>query len=107
MIKVGLRLHINCFADYIFFSDKREKETRVKEEKQKLAKAEADRLVAEKKKKKPLRYPTEDLDIRTTEKDKKAGMRLTRPPGTIATLAAFDNGFESVLMSWNFLVGYG
>lgn len=98
--KGGLPFGMYAFLFFAHvFLDKREKDA------QRLAKAEADRLAAEKKKKKPLRYPTEDLDIRITEKDKKAGMTLTRPPGRIA--ATSDNCFESVLMSWNFLVVYG
>ena len=37
-------------------------------------KEENDRLLAEKKKKKPVRYPTEDLDVVLGEKEKRAGM---------------------------------
>ncbi|KAG6850825.1 hypothetical protein H0H93_008128 [Arthromyces matolae] len=89
-------------------AEKREREAREKLEKQRQAKEEAERLAAEKKKKKPVRYPTEDLDVRLNDKDKKAGMKVLRPhasrdlpfnetPGTV----------EAFLMVWNFLVVYG
>lgn len=78
-------------------------------EKQRLAKEEAERIAAEKKKKKPLRYPTEDLDIRIADKDRKAGMRVTRPLANKASLPFNDTPgtFEAFLMAWNFLVVYG
>lgn len=89
-------------------AEKREREAREKLEKQKHAKEEAERLAAEKKKKKPVRYPTEDLDVRLAEKDKKAGMKVQRP------LASRDvpfndtpGTFEAFLLGWNFLVVYG
>lgn len=90
-------------------AEKREREAREKAEKQRLAKEEADRIAAEKKKKKPVRYPTEDLDIRLSEKDKKAGMRLTRPLPNQSLLPFNDSPgtFEAFLMAWNFLVVYG
>ena len=67
---------------------------------------EAERLAAEKKKKKPIRYPTEDLDVRVTEKDIKAGMRLKKPLPNV-TMPFKQPSFELFLMSWNFLVVYG
>ena len=93
----------------MFTAEKSECEAHDKAEKQRLAKEEAERIAAEKKKKKPVRYPTEDLDIRIGEKDKKAGMRLTRPLAFKACLPAYDipGAFESFLMTWNFLVVYG
>ncbi|KAI0001976.1 chromatin remodeling complex protein [Russula vinacea] len=74
-----------------------------------LAKAEAERQAAEKKKKKPIRYPTEDLDVILSEKDKKAGMKVRRPVPSRAALPFNDRkgSFESFLMAWNFLVVYG
>src|SRR6266545_2543406 len=96
--------HICAFFSHLLcLAEKREREAREKEEKHRL---EAERLAAEKKKKKPLRYPTEDLDIRLAEKDKKAGMRLTRPLAKRACLPFNDTpgSFEAFLMSWNFLV---
>ena len=91
-----------------FTAEKREREAREKAEKQRLAKEEAERI-AEKKKKKPVRYPTEDLDVRIGDKDKKAGMRLTRPLANRACLPFNDSKgcFEAFLMAWNFLVVYG
>jgi bromodomain adjacent to zinc finger domain protein 1A len=76
---------------------------------EKAAKAEADRLEAEKtKKKKPLRYPTEDLDVRLTDKDIKAGATLSRPVPSRTTLPFGDQQvFEKFLMTWNFLISYG
>ncbi|PPQ89585.1 hypothetical protein CVT25_012330 [Psilocybe cyanescens] len=90
-------------------AEKREREAREKAEKQRLAKEEAERIAAEKKKKKPIRYPTEDLDVRIADKDKKAGMRVTRPLANRLTLPFNDipGAFESFLMAWNFLVVYG
>ena len=90
-------------------AEKREREARDKVEKQRLAKEEAERIAAEKKKKKPIRYPTEDLDVRIADKDKKAGMRVTRPPANRACIPFNDTSgiFETFLMTWNFLVVYG
>jgi bromodomain adjacent to zinc finger domain protein 1A len=90
-------------------AEKREREAREKVEKQKQAKEEAERLAAEKKKKKPVRYPTEDLDVRMADKDKKAGINVRRPVASRHALP-FNNTpgtFESFLMGWNFLVVYG
>jgi bromodomain adjacent to zinc finger domain protein 1A len=83
-------------------AEKREHELR---EKQK----EAERLAAEKKKKKPIRYPTEDLDVRLSDKEKKAGMRVQRPIASRSSIPFQDDQgtFESFLMVWNFLVVYG
>jgi len=74
-----------------------------------LAKAEAERQAAEKKKKKPIRYPTEDLDVVLSEKEKKTGMKVRRPiPSRIALPFNDRKGcFESFLMTWNFLIVYG
>ncbi|KAI0068477.1 hypothetical protein BV25DRAFT_1793071 [Artomyces pyxidatus] len=89
-------------------AEKKEREAREKAEKQLQAKAEAERLAAEKKKKKPIRYPTEDLDVTLTEKEKKAGTKVTRPIPSRSALPFNDDGtFESFLMTWNFLVVYG
>ncbi|KAF8973733.1 ATP-utilizing chromatin assembly and remodelling N-terminal-domain-containing protein [Flammula alnicola] len=90
-------------------AEKREREAREKADKQRLAKEEAERIAAEKKKKKPVRYPTEDLDIRMADKDRKAGMRVTRPLANRACLPFNDSSgsFEAFLMTWNFLVVYG
>lgn len=90
-------------------AEKREREAREKAEKQRLAKEEAERIAAEKKKKKPVRYPTEDLDVRIADKDKKAGMRVTRPVANRACIPFNDTPgiFEAFLMAWNFLVVYG
>jgi bromodomain adjacent to zinc finger domain protein 1A len=90
-------------------AEKREREAHDKVEKQKQAKEEAERLAAEKKKKKPVRYPTEDLDIRMADRDKKAGMNVRRPVASRHALPFNDTSgaFESFLMGWNFLVVYG
>ncbi|RDX55953.1 chromatin remodeling complex protein [Lentinus brumalis] len=66
-------------------------------------------LAAEKKKKKPVRYPTEDLDVVLNDKDKRAGMKLKRP---VPSKAAMPFGEDqetnaAFLMTWNFLVVYG
>jgi bromodomain adjacent to zinc finger domain protein 1A len=89
-------------------ADKREREASEKAEKQKLAKDEAERIVADKKKKKPVRYPTEDLDVRLSDKERKAGMRVQRPlPNRDIPFQDNQGTFESFLMAWNFLVVYG
>lgn len=74
-----------------------------------LARAEAERQATEKKKKKPIRYPTEDLDVMLSEKDKKNGMKVRRPIPSRTALPFNDRegSFESFLMTWNFLVVYG
>ncbi|TFY79366.1 hypothetical protein EWM64_g4644 [Hericium alpestre] len=90
-------------------AERKEREAREKAEKQQKAKEEAERLAAEKKKKKPIRYPTEDLDVVLTEKEKKAGMKVKRPvPSRVALPFNDDKGtFEKFLMAWTFLVVYG
>ena len=89
-------------------AEKRGREVREKAEKQRLAKEEAERITAEKKKKKPVRYPTEDLDVRITDKDIKAGMSVTRPcPNSCVPFNDTPGTFETFLMTWNFLVVYG
>lgn len=60
-------------------AERKEREAREKAEKAQLAKEENERLAAEKKKKKPVRYPTEDLDVVLNDKEKKAGAKVTRP----------------------------
>jgi len=93
----------------IIAAEKREREAREKLEKQHQAKEEAERIATEKKKKKPVRYPTEDLDVRLAEKDKKAGAKVQRPVASREALPFNDSPgtFESFLLSWNFLVVYG
>ncbi|TCD64001.1 hypothetical protein EIP91_004703 [Steccherinum ochraceum] len=90
-------------------ADRREKEAQEKEDKLLKAKEESERLAADKKKKKPVRYPTEDLDVAIGDKEKKAGMKLKRPvPSRSAMPFGTDNATnEMFLMSWNFLVVYG
>lgn len=90
-------------------AEKRERDAQEQAEKQRLAKEEAERIAAEKKKKKPVRYPTEDLDVRIGDKDKKAGMKVKRPVPSQVALPFNDTPgtFEAFLMAWNFLVVYG
>ncbi|KAK7463755.1 hypothetical protein VKT23_005692 [Stygiomarasmius scandens] len=89
--------------------EKRDREAQEKLDKQREALEEAERIAAEKKKKKPIRYPTEDLDVRLTDKDKKAGMKVKRPvPSRVAIPFNDTPGtFEAFLMAWNFLIVYG
>lgn len=90
-------------------AEQKEREAKERAEKALKAKEDAERLAAEKKKKKPIRYPTEDLDVTLSEKEKKAGMKIKRPvPSRVAL--PFNNTpgtFESMLMTWNFLMVYG
>ncbi|KIK71184.1 hypothetical protein GYMLUDRAFT_33320 [Collybiopsis luxurians FD-317 M1] len=92
-------------------ASKRDREAQEKLDQQRLAREEAERIAAEKekKKKKPIRYPTEDLDVRLTDKDLKAGMKLKRPVPTSHALPfnSHPGTFEAFLMTWNFLVVYG
>lgn len=90
-------------------SETREREAREKVERQQKAKEEAERLAAERKKKKPIRYPTEDLDVRISDKEKKAGIKVKKPTSSRAHLPFGEDQaiFESFLMAWNFLVVYG
>ncbi len=90
-------------------AEQRQREERERVEQQHKIKEENDRLVAEKKKKKPVRYPTEDLDVVLNEKDKRAGMKVKRPvPSKFAMPFGEDQETNAAfLMSWNFLVVYG
>lgn len=78
-------------------------------EQQMKLKEESERLLAEKKKKKPVRYPTEDLDVVLGDKEKRAGMKLKRPvPSKFAMPFGEDQEMNAAfLMSYNFLVVYG
>ena len=77
------------------------------------AKEEAERLAAEKakQKKKPIRYPTEDLDVRLNDRDKKAGMKIRKPvPSRNPEKLPFSEikgAFEAFLASYNFLICFG
>ncbi|KAH9835634.1 chromatin remodeling complex protein [Rhodofomes roseus] len=90
-------------------TEKREQEARYKAEKAQQEKEEKDRLAAEKAKKKPIRYPTEDLDVVLGDREKRAGMKLKRPvPSQVAMPFGHDSATnDSFLMAWNFLVVYG
>lgn len=71
--------------------------------------AKAQEVAASKEKKKPIRYPTEDLDVVLTDKEKKAGAKTKRPvPNKHAVpLNETPGAGEMFLMTWNFLVVYG
>ncbi|KAH9946696.1 chromatin remodeling complex protein [Amylocystis lapponica] len=88
---------------------RRERDAREKADKVQKVKEENERLAAEKKKKKPMRYPTEDLDVVIGDREKKAGMKLKRPvPSRVAMPFGDDQATnEAFLMIWNFLVVYG
>lgn len=90
-------------------SERKEREAREKEEKAQKAKEEAERLAAEKKKKKPVRYPTEDLDVVLGDRDKKNGMKVRRPtPSRYFMPFGTDHATnEAFLMVWNFMNVYG
>ncbi|KAJ7630650.1 chromatin remodeling complex protein [Roridomyces roridus] len=87
---------------------KMEREALEKAEKQKLLEVERANN-PDKKKKKPVRYPTEDLDVTLTEKEKKAGVKIKRPVPSRVALPFNDTPgtFEAFLLTWNFLVVYG
>ncbi len=77
------------------------------------AREEAERIALEKakQKKKPVRYPTEDLDVRIGDREKRAGMKVQRilPHRGSDNLPFSDvkGAFESFLATWNFLMCYG
>lgn len=78
----------------------------------KLAKELAERLAEEEKaKKKAIRYPTEDLVVTLSDRDKKAGMKLTKPiPSRSPEKIPFSETkgvFEAFLAIWNFLICFG
>ncbi|KAF9068074.1 ATP-utilizing chromatin assembly and remodelling N-terminal-domain-containing protein [Rhodocollybia butyracea] len=93
----------------LFHLQPKDKEAQDKHDQQRAAREEAEKIAAEKKKKKPIRYPTEDLDVRLNDKDIKAGMKLKRPVPTSHALPFnhHPGTFEAFLMTWNFLVVYG
>ncbi|TDL28675.1 hypothetical protein BD410DRAFT_893635 [Rickenella mellea] len=96
-------------------SKQKDAQTKAKAKQEKMAaeqaaKEEAERLMAEKakQKKKPVRYPTEDLDVWITEKDKKAGMIARRPPfRKCLPFLETKGAFDSFLMTWNFFMCFG
>lgn len=90
-------------------AEKREQEVREKVERAQQEKEEKERLATEKAKKKPIRYPTEDLDVVIGDREKRAGMKLKRPvPSRVAMPFGHDSATnELFLMAWNFLVVYG
>ena len=90
-------------------AEQRQREERERMEQQMKLKEESERLLAEKKKKKPVRYPTEDLDVVLGDKEKRAGMKLKRPvPSKFAMPFGEDQEMNAAfLMSYNFLVVYG
>ena len=79
----------------------------------KLARELAERLADEEKakKKKAIRYPTEDLDVTLSDRDKKAGMKLMKPiPKRSSDYLPFNDtkrAFENFLAVWNFLICFG
>ncbi|KAJ3753289.1 chromatin remodeling complex protein [Lentinula raphanica] len=76
---------------------KRDREAQEKLDQQRLAREEVERIAAEKKKKKPIRHPTEDLDVLKRPVPTSHALPFNHIPGV----------FESFLMTWNFLVVYG
>ena len=62
-------------------------------------------------KKKAVRYPTEDLEVRITDRDKKSGMKERKPiPSRSPEKVPFNETkgtFEGFLAVWNFLIGFG
>ena len=90
-------------------AERKEREAQEKAEKAQKAKEESERLAAEKKKKKPIRYPTEDFDVVIGDKEKKQGMKLRRPLASRSSMpfGTDRTANENFLMSWNFLVVYG
>ena len=77
-----------------------------------MAKELAERLAEEEKaKKKAIRYPTEDLVVTLSDRDKKAGMKLSKPaPSRSSENIPFNETkgvFDAFLAVWNFLICFG
>ncbi|KAF8310996.1 hypothetical protein DL93DRAFT_2083951 [Clavulina sp. PMI_390] len=53
----------------------------------------------------PIKYPIEDLDVTITDREKKAGRKVMRPP--ISREVPFGEAFERFLMSWAFFQSFG
>ncbi|KAH9944458.1 chromatin remodeling complex protein [Epithele typhae] len=89
-------------------AEQRQREERERVEQQLKAKEENDRLT-DKKKKKPIRYPTEDLDVVLGDKERRAGMKVKRPAPSKLAMPCGDDPETNAhfLMSYNFLVVYG
>lgn len=56
-------------------------------------------------KKRGVRYPTEDLDVKLSDKDRKAGKIVCRP--SMDRDVPFGSAFEAFAMSWSFLQTFG
>ncbi|KAI0321703.1 chromatin remodeling complex protein [Amylostereum chailletii] len=91
----------------VLVAEKKERDAREKAERQ--TKVKEEEASGEKKKKKPIRYPTEDMDVVLSEKEKKAGTKILRPLPSRSSvpLSEYPGASEAFLMTWNFLVVYG
>ena len=65
---------------------------------------EKEAVAAAASKKKPLKYPAEDLDVIPTEREKKHGLKMRPSPKRDIP---FGPDFESFLMSWSYLEVFG
>jgi bromodomain adjacent to zinc finger domain protein 1A len=65
---------------------------------------DTDKQDVELKKKKPIKYPIEDLDVERTEKDKKSVLKKRPLP---QTEVPFGEYFEPFFMSWCYLQTFG
>ncbi|KZO96217.1 hypothetical protein CALVIDRAFT_564095 [Calocera viscosa TUFC12733] len=85
---------------------KEEEERKRKEEEEAARKAaEEAAAAAAAAKKKPVKYPTEDLDVRVSEREKKHGKRVRRPlwKKDVFFLGLGQDVWEVFLETWNFL----
>jgi hypothetical protein len=53
----------------------------------------------------PVKYPIDDLDVVITDREKKAGKQVARPP--LDRDLPFEDHFEPFLMAWAFFQSFG
>lgn len=53
----------------------------------------------------PIKYPIDDLDVVVTDRERKLGKQVMRPP--LERELPFGVAFEPFLMSWAFLQAFG
>ncbi|EJT97839.1 hypothetical protein DACRYDRAFT_71506 [Dacryopinax primogenitus] len=84
---------------------KEEEERKRKEEEEAARKAAEEAAAAAAAKKKPVKYPTEDLDVRVNEREKKHGKPLRRPvwKKDVFFVDLGQEVWETFLETWNFL----
>ena len=97
-----------CAGIYAPDTEKMEEEARVEAERLKVEKDAKERArQAALGTKRPTKYPTEDLDLKITDKEKAKGKAVTRPALDRDLPFGGKAVFETFLMAWNFLNTFG